>query len=227
MRAAEQRREWAGARQKPRLKRPRSTPPSRSAPHRGRAPDRLPRPRRCGPGRAAVRGRERARRARRGARERRRLALGASASVRTMSAPAPLIHARGLVKRFGELIAVDGIDFEVAPRRVVRLPRPERRRQDLDDADDRRRLAARAAATLRVLGLDPDRDGPEIRAPPRRRAAGGQPRHRARPSATTSSSTAATSASRATRSASAPTSCSSSPSSPTGRRTRSTPSPAG
>ena len=30
-------------------------------------------------------------------------------------APTPLIHARGLTKRFGELTAVDGIDFDVAP----------------------------------------------------------------------------------------------------------------
>ena len=30
-----------------------------------------------------------------------------------MSASAPLIHARGLVKKFGELAAVDGIDFDV------------------------------------------------------------------------------------------------------------------
>src|SRR5579872_1803143 len=32
-----------------------------------------------------------------------------------MSAPAPLIHARGLVKRFGDFVAVRGIDFDVAP----------------------------------------------------------------------------------------------------------------
>jgi lipooligosaccharide transport system ATP-binding protein len=25
----------------------------------------------------------------------------------------PLVHARGLVKRFGELVAVDGVDFDV------------------------------------------------------------------------------------------------------------------
>ena len=27
----------------------------------------------------------------------------------------PLIHARGLTKRFGEFVAVDAIDFDVAP----------------------------------------------------------------------------------------------------------------
>ena len=31
-----------------------------------------------------------------------------------MAAAAPLIHARGLRKEFGELTAVDGIDFDVA-----------------------------------------------------------------------------------------------------------------
>jgi ABC-type branched-subunit amino acid transport system ATPase component len=29
--------------------------------------------------------------------------------------PAPLIHARGLTKRFGSFTAVDAVDFDVAP----------------------------------------------------------------------------------------------------------------
>ena len=29
------------------------------------------------------------------------------------AAQLPLVHARGLVKRFGELVAVDGFDFDV------------------------------------------------------------------------------------------------------------------
>ena len=29
--------------------------------------------------------------------------------------PEPLIHARGLVKRFGDFVAVDGIDLDVMP----------------------------------------------------------------------------------------------------------------
>ena len=53
----------------------------------------------------------------------------------------PLISASGLVKRFGEFTAVDGIDVEVQPRRGVRVPRPERRRQVVDDADDRLHVA--------------------------------------------------------------------------------------
>ena len=62
------------------------------------------------------------------------------------TSPPSLIHARGLTKRFGDFVAVDAIDFDVAPRRIVRVPRAQRRRQDLDDADDRLRLADQRAA---------------------------------------------------------------------------------
>ena len=77
-----------------------------------------------------------------------------------------------------------------------------------------------SGGTLRVLGLDPDRDGPRDPGAPRRRPPGGQPRHRARRCGTTSGSTAATSTSPATRSAGEPTSCSSSSSSPTAATSR-------
>ena len=43
---------------------------------------------------------------------------------------APPVEARGLVKRYGEIVAVDHVDLTVEPRRRLRLPRPERRRQD-------------------------------------------------------------------------------------------------
>ena len=43
---------------------------------------------------------------------------------------APLIHARGLTKRFGEFTAVDAIDFDVAPGESFGFLGPERRRQD-------------------------------------------------------------------------------------------------
>jgi len=46
------------------------------------------------------------------------------------------VVARQLVKRFGDFLAVDGVDFEIG-KGVLRLPRPERRREDLDHADDR------------------------------------------------------------------------------------------
>ncbi|WP_414171201.1 ABC transporter ATP-binding protein [Clavibacter tessellarius] len=47
-------------------------------------------------------------------------------------------------------------------RRVLRAPRPERRRQVHDHAHDRRGLLAHGRL-LDILGLDPDTHGPEIR----------------------------------------------------------------
>ena len=64
-------------------------------------------------------------------------------------------------------------------RRVVRVPRAERRRQDLDDADDRLRLAGHRRARCAVLGMDPARDGPRIRARLGVVPAAGHARHRA------------------------------------------------
>ena len=49
-----------------------------------------------------------------------------------------MIEARGLTKRYGDKLAVDGLTFTVRPGRRHRLPRPERRRQVHDDADDPR-----------------------------------------------------------------------------------------
>ena len=92
------------------------------------------------------------------------------------------------------------------PRRGVRLPRPQRRRQVLDDADDRRGLAGQ-----RRRAADP-RHGPR-RPTARRSAAGSASARRRTPSttsstsSTTSTSTAATSASPSARCASGPRSC--------------------
>ena len=93
--------------------------------------------------------------------------IGASVgpmSSRTEPDRASMIHARGLVKRFGDFTAVDGIDVDVAARRGVRLPRPQRRRQVLDDADDRLRLAGRPTARCGCSASTRARDGPRIRA---------------------------------------------------------------
>ena len=60
---------------------------------------------------------------------------------------APPVEARGLVKRYGEIVAVDHVDLTVEPRRRLRLPRPERRRQDDLAAD-----AARPDPADRGLG---------------------------------------------------------------------------
>ena len=64
---------------------------------------------------------------------------------------------RGLVKRYGDLVAVDGIDFEVASGEVFGLLGPERRRQDHHGRDPRGPAqAGRGRAT--VLGLDVAKD---------------------------------------------------------------------
>ena len=66
------------------------------------------------------------------------------------------VAVQGLVKRYGELEAVRGIDFEVARRGDVRLPRPERGGQ-----------------------VDDDQHAVHAGAPERRLGAGGRPRRRA------------------------------------------------
>ena len=88
-----------------------------------------------------------------------------------------LLRARGLTKRFGDFVAVDGIDVEVRSGRGVRVPRAQRRRQVLDDADGRLRLAGHRgrADDLRT------RPGPGRPADPgaaRRGPAEGHPRRR-------------------------------------------------
>ena len=55
----------------------------------------------------------------------------------------PVVRVRGLTKRYGDVQAVDGIDFEVAPRRGLRPARAERRRQDDDGRDPRGPARAR------------------------------------------------------------------------------------
>ncbi|MBB5474210.1 ATP-binding cassette domain-containing protein [Cellulomonas hominis] len=76
--------------------------------------------------------------------------------------PAPVIAARGLVKRFGDLAAVDGIDLEVPPGESFGLLGPN----GAGKSTTMRMIGAvssRTAGDLRVLGLDPDTHGPEIR----------------------------------------------------------------
>ena len=50
--------------------------------------------------------------------------------LRGHGAPRAVIEARGLSKRYGDLLAVADVSFTRRPRRGGRLPRPERRRQD-------------------------------------------------------------------------------------------------
>src|SRR5438876_7700797 len=80
-----------------------------------------------------------------------------------MSAGAPLIHARGLVKQFGSLTAVDGIDFDVQRGEAFGFLGPN----GAGKSSTMRMVGCvspRTGGELRVLGLDPDAQGPAIRA---------------------------------------------------------------
>ena len=79
-----------------------------------------------------------------------------------MSAAAPLIRARGLVKRFGDFVAVDGIDFDVAPGEAFGFLGPN----GAGKSSTMRMIGCVSPASggeLRILGLDPATDGPTIR----------------------------------------------------------------
>ena len=74
-----------------------------------------------------------------------------------------LVQARGLSKRFGELEAVRGIDLDVSRGEVFGFLGPN----GAGKSSAMRMIACvspRSAGELRVLGLDPDVDGPAIRA---------------------------------------------------------------
>ena len=76
---------------------------------------------------------------------------------------APLVHARGLVKRFGDLTAVDGIDFDVARGEAFGFLGPN----GAGKSSTMRMIGCVSpptAGTLRILGLDPLADGAAIRA---------------------------------------------------------------
>jgi lipooligosaccharide transport system ATP-binding protein len=79
-----------------------------------------------------------------------------------MSASAPLIHARGLVKKFGDLVAVDGIDFDVQRGEAFGFLGPN----GAGKSSTMRMIGCVSpptAGTLRILDLDPVGDGPQIR----------------------------------------------------------------
>jgi lipooligosaccharide transport system ATP-binding protein len=74
-----------------------------------------------------------------------------------------LVHARGLVKRFGALTAVDGIDFDVQRGEAFGFLGPN----GAGKTSTMRMIGCvspPSGGTLRILDLDPIRDGPEIRA---------------------------------------------------------------
>jgi len=75
----------------------------------------------------------------------------------------PLISARGLRKEFGDFVAVDGIDFDVAPGESFGFLGPN----GAGKTSTMRMIGCVSPVTggkLRVFDLDPDRDGPAIRA---------------------------------------------------------------
>ncbi|MFC0504020.1 ABC transporter ATP-binding protein [Micromonospora costi] len=75
----------------------------------------------------------------------------------------PLIQARGLVKRFGDFTAVDGIDVEVLPGEAFGFLGPN----GAGKSSTMRMVGCvspPSAGELRILGMDPVRDGPAIRA---------------------------------------------------------------
>src|SRR5215207_6908283 len=76
--------------------------------------------------------------------------------------PPPLIHARGLTKRFGEFTAVDGIDFDVAAGESFGFLGPN----GAGKTSTMRMVACVSpvtSGTLRILDLVPNADGARIR----------------------------------------------------------------
>src|SRR5205085_8908837 len=74
-----------------------------------------------------------------------------------------LIRARGLVKRFGDFTAVDGIDVDVAPGESFGFLGPN----GAGKSSTMRMIGCVSrptAGTLRILGLDPEHYGVAIRA---------------------------------------------------------------
>ena len=80
-----------------------------------------------------------------------------------MPSPAPLVAAAGLTKRFGDRIAVDGIDFRVEPGEAFGFLGPN----GAGKSSTMRMVGCvsrPSAGSLSVFGLDAVHDGPAIRA---------------------------------------------------------------
>jgi lipooligosaccharide transport system ATP-binding protein len=77
-------------------------------------------------------------------------------------AAVPLIRARGLTKRFGEMTAVDGIDFDVAPGEAFGFLGPN----GAGKTSTMRMIGCTSPMSdgeLSVLDMDPRKQGPQIR----------------------------------------------------------------
>ncbi len=94
------------------------------------------------------------------------LEAGASARPAPAEAPErvePLVWAQGLVKRFGDFVAVDHVDFAIAPGESFGFLGPN----GAGKTSTMRMVSCMSpvsGGTLRVLGMDPALDGPRIRA---------------------------------------------------------------
>jgi len=78
------------------------------------------------------------------------------------SAAGAVVQARGLTKRFGDVVAVDGIDLDVHPGESFGFLGPN----GAGKSSTMRMIGCVSrptGGTLRILGLDPLRDGPAIR----------------------------------------------------------------
>jgi len=74
----------------------------------------------------------------------------------------PVVSARGLAKHFDDLVAVDSVDFDIAKGESFGFLGPN----GAGKTSTMRMIACmspKSAGTLRVLGMDPDTDGPAIR----------------------------------------------------------------
>ena len=79
------------------------------------------------------------------------------------AAQLPLVHARGLVKRFGELVAVDGVDFDVERGESFGFLGPN----GAGKTSTMRMIGCvspPSGGTLSILGLNPLTNGADIRA---------------------------------------------------------------
>jgi lipooligosaccharide transport system ATP-binding protein len=75
----------------------------------------------------------------------------------------PLIHARGLTKRYGEFTAVAGVDFDVQPGEAFGFLGPN----GAGKSSTMRMIGCvspPSGGTLRILGMDPVKQGSQIRA---------------------------------------------------------------
>ncbi|MHB1445992.1 MAG: ABC transporter ATP-binding protein [Acidimicrobiales bacterium] len=85
-----------------------------------------------------------------------------SVQSNALSPESSLIQARALTKRFGDFVAVDGIDFDVAPGEAFGFLGPN----GAGKTSTMRMIACMSpvsSGTLRILGMNPATDGPSIR----------------------------------------------------------------